>query len=374
MGDKSLIEWTDATWNVITGCSVHSPGCTNCYAMRNAGIRLRHSAAYKGLTQLTKAGPVWTGEVRLNERILDQPLRWGRPRKIFVCASGDLFHENVPDEWIDQVFDVMEKADRHVFQVLTKRADRMHDYLSVRWRLPDDLAQDIAPLYGLPRDAHLYQAKTHIWLGVSAEDQTRASDRIPVLLATPAAIRFASIEPMLGPMDLRRLNEWTDDFADCGHPEPQWAGAVDTTFLDGLTGRWDTHVVRDNEVLATRADGVDTGLCDMERGLDWVILGGESGLGARPMHPDWVRSLRDQCAVAGVPFFFKQWGNYLPEGQFDKDRFEWCPGNSDPRVHWWRELRPDEPTSDGCCSIDIGKKKAGHYLDGVEHLAMPGFA
>jgi len=129
LSDKSKIEWTDATWNPITGCAIDTPGCINCYAMRLAGTRLKHHPSRKGLTKMVKGKPVWTGEVRLNEAWLKQPLQWARPRRIFVCAHGDLFYESVPDEWIDKVFAVMALASRHTFQVLTKRADRMRAYI-----------------------------------------------------------------------------------------------------------------------------------------------------------------------------------------------------------------------------------------------------
>ncbi len=125
MSDNSKIEWTDATWNPVTGCSVLSPGCANCYAMGLAGTRLAQHPSRAGLTTASKAGPVWNGQVRFNEAWLTQPLTWKRPRMIFVCAHGDLFHENVPDEWIDRVFAVMALARHHTFQVLTKRAARM---------------------------------------------------------------------------------------------------------------------------------------------------------------------------------------------------------------------------------------------------------
>jgi protein gp37 len=136
MSDGTTIEWTEATWNPITGCSVTSPGCTNCYAMKLAGTRLRNHESRAGLTVESKAGPVWTGEVRLNEQWLDQPLRWKRPRMIFVCAHGDLFHESVPDEWIDKVFAVMALAPQHTFQVLPNRSKRMRDFFaeSTGWR------------------------------------------------------------------------------------------------------------------------------------------------------------------------------------------------------------------------------------------------
>lgn len=238
MADKTKIEWTDATWNVINGCSVISPGCTNCYAMRVAGTRLRHHPSRKGLTEDSKAGPVWNGQVRLHEPWLRDPLRWKRPRRIFVCAHGDLFHEAVPDEWLDLVFAVMKSADHHVFQVLTKRPERAREYLT---------------------RAYGYGALANVWLGVSVEDQTRAEERIPVLLKTPAHVRWISAEPLLGAIDV-------------------------APYLPPYVGRLDSG------------------------SLDWVVVGGESGPGARPMQPDWVRDIRRQCAHKCVPFLFKQWG------------------------------------------------------------------
>lgn len=181
MGDNSLIEWTDASWNIITGCSVTSPGCANCYAMKLAGTRLKGHDAYRGLTIPTKAGPVWSGEVRFNRPWLNVPLTWKRPRKIFPCATGDLFHENVPIEWLDLVFGVMDRAFQHVFQVVTKRAHRMRAYILARY------GDEGAP--------------PHIWLGISAEDQVRLDERAPDLQATPAAVRWISFEPMLGLID-----------------------------------------------------------------------------------------------------------------------------------------------------------------------------
>lgn len=230
MADNSKIEWTDATWNPITGCKVVSPGCTNCYAMKLAGGRMRNHPSRMGLTNPSKSGPVWNGNVQFNEGWLEQPLRWSKPRMIFVCAHGDLFYEAVPDEWICRVFGVMEGAQRHIFQVLTKRPARAHEWLARNYGHGGELP--------------------NVWLGVSAEDQTRADERIPGLLDTPAAVRWVSAEPLIGPIDL----------------------------LPWLPG------------------------------LDWIVTGGESGPAARPMHPDWPRQHRDQCAAAGVPFHFKQWG------------------------------------------------------------------
>jgi protein gp37 len=362
MAETSHIEWTDATWNPITGCSVVTPGCTNCYAMKLAGGRLRNHPSRAGLTIATKAGPVWTGEVRLNEEWLDQPLRWGRPRRIFVCAHGDLFHESVPDEWIDRVFAVMALAPQHVFQVLTKRAKRMKTYV-VDWhrRRQESLARDLGGLPGKTDDllamADLRDERLHIsniaagfanvWLGVSVEDQQRANERIPDLLETPAAVRFLSCEPLLGPLDLT----WIEFPNDRGGMEC-W---------DAL----DLHDPEDEPLPKHSVDGT----------IDWVICGGESGPGARPMHPDWARSLRDQCATAHVPFFFKQWGEWAPgecaQHTLDMPSVETACWFND---HWAFETIAgdfefhvdDEPTL-----YRAGKKAAGRLLDGVTHDRMP---
>lgn len=169
MADRTKIEWTDATWNPVTGCSRVSTGCENCYAERLAGSRLRNHPSRHGLTRPTSKGPVWTGQVRFNADCLDQPLHWRKPRRIFVCAHGDLFHESVRAEWIDAVFDVMQAAYWHTFQVLTKRPDRMCEYIlgvaraRTEWPLPN------------------------VWCGISAENQDALDRRTNAFLRTPAA-------------------------------------------------------------------------------------------------------------------------------------------------------------------------------------------
>ncbi len=300
MSDQTHIEWTDSTWNPITGCSVVSAGCKHCYAMRLAGTRLRHHPSRAGLTRQTLIGPVWTGDVRLNEDWLDQPLRWKKPRRIFVCAHGDLFHESVPDAWIDRVFAVMALAPQHTFQVLTKRPERMKIYLSMSARRDDwvSAGYSIEDKIGLVRYVEISSCGApgervsvfdswplpNVHLGVSVENQATADERIPLLLDTPAAIRWISAEPLLGPLDIFN-----------GDPDPRLAGHTATaTYL----GDW-----------WEPGDGLSSA---PRHGLDWVVAGGESGPGARPSHPDWFRFLRDQCQAAGVPFFFKQWGEWAP--------------------------------------------------------------
>ena len=211
MADNTAIEWTDATWNPITGCSVVSPGCTNCYAMRLAGTRLKNVASRKGLTKPTKAGPVWTGEVRFNAAELLKPLSWLRPRKIFACAHGDMFHPDVPDEWIDRGFAIMAVSYRHIYQVLTKRSDRMRRYLldpatpERIWALVD-AAEPFRDAY-LNKVGAQYRGREwplgNVWLGVSVEDQARADERRADLKALAALgwPTWVSYEPALGGVD-----------------------------------------------------------------------------------------------------------------------------------------------------------------------------
>lgn len=340
MADKTTIEWTDATWNVVNGCSVTSPGCKHCYAMKQA----HRVDCRRGLTEKTAGGMVWTGEVRFNEKVLDQPLRWREPRRIFVCAHGDLFHENVPDGWIDRVFAVMALCPQHTFQVLTKRAARMRKYCS---NLRNDDARWFAALQSVRtgegsfalQDAHDrlddMGVLRNVWLGVSVEDQARADERIPDLLATPAAMRWLSCEPLLGPVMLDRLptkDGWRDVLSGDYHTGP--------AVICGEPG---------------------------DPTINWVIVGGESGPKARPMHPDWARSLRDQCAAAGVPFLFKQWGAWAP---LQKARPATC-GNAawpDGTVGLGES---DDRGGKGEAMYIATKALAGRMLDGVQHDGFP---
>jgi len=343
MAGSSTIEWTDATWNPIAGCSLKSPGCTNCYAMPTAYRHELMSAAqgrvspYAGLTRKVNGKAVWTSEMRLVEDVLTLPLRWTKPRRIFVNSMSDLFAEGVPDKWIDRVFAVMALCPQHTFQVLTKRADRMRAYLtdpSFGRRVGGELMKSAR---GHPAAEAMVISLTHqlsvlgqplpnVWLGVSAEDQRRADERVPDLLATPAAVRFVSAEPLLGPIDFHRIRETT--------------GA----HFDALSRQ-----------LGISFRGV---------GLDWIIVGGESGRGARIMDPRWEESIRLQCEAAAVVYYRKQWGEWLAWGHMlaDGNRNYLAFGKDPDR---YRHLDGDVIVS------RVGKKLAGRLLDGVEHNGMP---
>lgn len=331
----TAIEWTQATWNPVRGCSRVSEGCRHCYAERVAARFSGDGQPYEGLARRTGHGPVWTGKVRLVPEALEQPLRWRKGRRVFVNSMSDLFHENLRDEDIDRVFAVMALAPQHTFQVLTKRPERMLRYFTGKrpkpiadWvefhgpatfvakaldsyvsRLPGRKSARVPEhvrTFGQWADFSNALARAtpgvwplpHVWLGVSVEDQATADARIPLLLQTPAAVRFLSCEPLLGPVSF--LDHRVCD--QCGvSPARLWAGDPYAGFARPWSGPFcPQHYNPD--------DGCDGVL----GGIDWVIVGGESGPGARPMHPAWARELRDQCQAAGVPFFFKQWGSWRP--------------------------------------------------------------
>lgn len=384
---KSKIEWTDATWNPTVGCALVSPGCTNCYAMKQAARVEKMNPAlahYHGLTQPSKAGPVWTGKIGIApEGTLLAPLRWKKPRRIFVNSMSDLFHEDVPDAVIDRVFAVMARAPQHIFQVLTKRAKRMRIYMTTsKVADPRDPAPSRAGdicCAAMSLNGELEQNGEYpftdeqcfvqpdrwplpnVWLGVSCEDQARADERIPDLLAMPAALRFVSAEPLLGAIDFTRIEI-------IPHRESRAGIHVNT-----LTGRsresgLPYHFAWDGKGHASSGDAPR---------LDWIITGGESGPGARPMHPDWARSIRDQCAAEGVPLFMKQWGEWAPGECADAPptRMEKTAEFFDRRWHFGT-VSPKQ--SEGGHVDDepdlyrLGKRRAGRTLDGIEHNAMPG--
>jgi len=256
---KSKIEWTDTTWNPITGCSKVSEGCRNCYAESYAN-------RFWGDRKFT--------DVQCHEDRLDQPLRWKKPRRVFVNSMSDLFHPDVPDEFIDAVFGRISACPHHTFQILTKRPERMQKFMS---NLDESFTGEF------------YKAFPNVWLGVSAEDQKTADERIPILLKTPAAVRFVSYEPALGPVDFMKKR--------CLHHDREFfASNEEHEFC---------QLCVDNGFTLTSGNKLWMG-DEMISGIDWIIMGGESGPNARPMHPDWARSVRDQCQEANVAFFMKQ--------------------------------------------------------------------
>lgn len=348
MADRTSIEWTDATWTPIKGCSRHSPGCINCYAEIMAARFSQPGQWGEGLARIvdTPQGKDhrWTGVTRFDDGELLKPLRWKKPRRIFVCSTSDLFHESVPDEWIDQVFAVMALCPQHIFQVLTKRADRMRNYMIAFEDRPEAFGKALAGVTcgaSLPRqrgidtiDAMVWPLP-NVWLGVSVEDQQRANERIPDLLATPASVRWLSCEPLLDFISLEEA--WHGESAlnsecwgQCG-----WCKAGHPPLWNCQRESWKQY-----EPGAVQRSGVD-----------WVVVGGESGPNARPMELEAARSIRDQCADADVPFFFKQWGAHVPCGQMLADGRIWTNGSNS--------------------TLLTTKKLAGRYLDGVQHDGMP---
>jgi protein gp37 len=359
MGDRTKIEWTDGTWNPVAGCRKISEGCRHCYAMTDAArivARLRGLpstqrrdatlAAYEAAVRMDGAGnprPEWSGRATLRPEVLEQPLRWRKPRRIFVNSMSDLFHEDVPFRFIAAVFGVMSSSPQHTFQVLTKRPEQMLKFFGWLERRAAAAGLLFPPpdwTWPLP----------NVWLGVSVEDQQAADERVPLLLQCPAAVRWLSMEPLLGPVDLTRV--------DCPGLNIAPAFAFDVL----------------------RGGGSQT---ESPWSIDWVVVGGESGPDARPMHPQWVRGIRDQCADATVPFFFKQWGEWglvgaaIPMDAFGK------PGemtrtsvaaSTERRQVGTARWRCHSSSDNGDVTEILrreGKKRAGRQLDGRTHDDYP---
>lgn len=385
----SNIEWTDETWNPVTGCNKVSQGCKHCYAEREWD---RLSANSKATAY---AGRVFT-DVRDHPERLAAPLRWTRPRKVFVNSMSDLFHETLPFEFIAAVFGAMALSPAHTFQVLTKRPRRMGEFFDWLEREGSRVGGPV-PLcvthwlhiagadHGLKRavDACLAAPPAwplaNLWLGVSVEDQAAANERVPLLLRTPAALHWVSAEPLLGPVD---LGDWMI-------PEyPNCSGFTQSaTMEDGYCSRCGGHVSD-----PVHASPLGT--------VKWVVAGGESGPKARPAHPGWARSLRDQCMRASVPFVWKQWGAWRPICQGgdawerslyrsnrvarsgeNQDALDECYGRTCRVPQLCLHVDGEhvamcEPNAflQGTSPVQafkVGKKAAGRLLDGVLHDAYP---
>lgn len=303
MGKTTGIEWTDATWNPIRGCTRVSEGCRNCYAEKVAARFSGPGRPFEGLAEFVTLKPAalgpsgtplqrearWTGKVVLIEKHLEDPIRWKEPMKIFVNSMSDLFHPAVEDDWVTRIFQVMARAPQHTYQILTKRPERMLSFLEANLAISDDFTRIYGQSWPPP----------NWWFGVSVEDDQTAKKRIPILADCVAAVRFVSYEPALGSVN------------------------------------W-------NKIFPTAA---------CLAAIDWIICGGESGTNARPLHPDWARSARDAASSTGIPFFFKQWGEFLPGGQ----------ENNALLANQERSSEFDR----------LGKKAAGAMLDGREWREFP---
>lgn len=340
MSTRSKIEWTDFTWNPTRGCTRVSDGCRHCYAETVASRFSGPGQAYEGLIDERTRG--WNGIVRCVPEALQIPWRWRTGRRIFVDSMSDLFHEAVPFRFIAAVFWIMSVTTRHTYQILTKRPDRALEFFE--WacvgdfenRLYDEAHRyaEIRELAWEPRSATRGGYDNcgpgwpleNVWLGVSVENQGAANERIPLLLQAPVAVRFLSCEPLLGAIDIRAFKE-------CAFWRDRWGN-----------GKW----------------------------LDWVIAGGESGSGARPMPPAWAHFLRNQCADSGIPFFFKQWGEFLPgETGDDGIRRTWEPYREHTPDGWEGPDRIPVKVAHGIEFGRVGKKHAGCTLDGRVHHEFP---
>jgi protein gp37 len=281
------ISWTEQTWNPITGCTKVSEGCAHCYAERYAK---RGIGDFKPERKPIPGGSAYIGrsfsDVKLHPSRLEQPRHWKKPRKIFVCNMGDMFHEAVPDGFIDKVFAVIALCPQHTFQVLTKRAERMVKYLINHAKTS---SEDAAETINGKQNRWNPWPLQNVWLGVSCENQDAADERIPLLLQTPAAVRFVSVEPMLGPVDF---------------------------------GLWAENVIQENGDIIERKFQVHHSWFAYKNypGIDWVIIGSESGPGARTMKIEWAQDLVAQCKAAGVPVHVKQ---IHVNGKLSKNMDEW---------------------------------------------------
>lgn len=354
---KSNIEWTDVTWNPVSGCNKVSAGCENCYAIRMSN-RLQSNPKmgnrYKDTVIKTEQGKLnWTGKILMHENVLLLPLKWKTSHRVFVNSMSDLFHEDVPFKFIRLVFGVMAVCKEQTFQILTKRPQRMLEFFEWFERCDPDFQNDPADdIYDLCVDAGIetgcgsafeteHWPLKNVWLGVSVENQKAAEERIPLLERIPAAVRFLSCEPLLGPINFKGL----------------FSKATLATSLKSKL----THI-------------------------HWIIAGGESGHGARPMHPDWVRSLRDYCEKYNVPFLFKQWGNFIPNAMPFRDKQHWINKATGWLTGWRRGKDVCIDTAGKPCLIggdftvaaypvfpmwSVGKHKAGRHLDGKEHNEFP---
>lgn len=327
--NTTAISWAERTWNPTTGCTPVSEGCAHCYAKRMAN-RLRGRCGYP------EDQPF---KVTLHPDRLDQPLRMRKPARIFVDSMGDLFHPSVPFWFIDEVWLTITTAKQHIFMVLTKYPGRLLEWTEAAATALDCPAEQIWP--------------SHVYLGVSAENQERAEERIPTLLRVPAAVHFVSLEPLLGPVS---LSLYLGETRCC---RSRSDGQHCNCWYDGKTCHF----------------------CGEHGSIDWVVCGGETGPGARPVHPDWIRAIRDQCKSFRTAFHFKAWGDWAPHpawtvahrceaGQLTERTFYKGRTNGNIEYHAVPRNAADDVR---CIEVmkRVGRKQAGRLLDGREWNEYP---
>lgn len=346
---STAIEWTDETCNVVAGCTAVDAGCTHCYAADTAAMRVQH---FEGLAKRTAGGAKWTGKLRYRPDMAEALLRTRKPKRVFWCSMGDLFHPDVPDEWLDHAFAVMALTPHLLHQVLTRRVERMADYLHLVEQRVGRYAFPLAEEAKVDWDWHWrkYHAAhgrprwplPNVVAMTSVIDQETADERLPHLLRCPARWRSVSYEPALGAVD---FSPWLPTY---DHTVEVNGVKFDARNLGGLISAVSGGPTRHA-----------TGLVGKQLVVDQIIAGGESGPRARPPHPQWFRDTRDACEAAGVAFFFKQWGAWGPLDQQmpiddvaadDSGRLVNCGGER---------------------MVKVGKKRAGRLLDGREHNAEP---
>lgn len=326
MSDNSKIEWTNSTWSPVTGCTRVSSGCDHCYSSRMTfRLEMMGQKKYTGLTVLNPKGDRhFNGVVKCHDDVLTVPMGWKKPRKIFVNSMSDSFHKEVPFEFIDKIHAIAALCPQHTMQILTKRPERMAEYylqenkhlrhsvsMAMRCFNPDWDGEVAGP------DTGRHWPLSNVWNGTSAENQETFDERWPHLKKVPTAVRWLSLEPVLGPIILP--------------PDALWANG----------------------------------------GVQFVVVGGESGPGARPINPKWVRDLRDQCVAAGIPFFFKQWGEWIG-GEYDSRKGKFVSTAPHDVIFWTNPGHPpmhqfeakDEFPWWFYAAARVGKKSAGRLLDG----------
>lgn len=294
MGEHTAIEWTDATWNPWMGCTKVSPACQNCYAERD----------------MKRYGRDFSKITRTSNKTFNSPLTWKDPKKVFVCSWSDFFHKDVPRDWREEAMAIMEKCDHHTFLLLTKRPENIVPFTKHRWR----------------------DWPANVWIGTTVENQEMADKRIPELLRVVGAeVRFVSMEPLCDAVDLENVAVPVEE-------DQLRRGCFDGSKFNALNKYDEDH------------------FHNPPSSLNWVIVGGESGPYARPLHPQWVRILRDQCACHSIPFLFKQWGEYIAHPVSDAT---------------WPNGQLVKPFLDPVKFERVGRKNAGCELDGKTHKESP---